>query len=98
MNATAGARTVNLFPIAWLALCAIAVALLIWWWNLISRGPIVPAAWVPFVLPLLLAVRAVTQHPVVSPLLVGLVLGLSLAGATGRGALFVLVGHRSIRA
>lgn len=91
MTAGAGAgRRMIAWP--WVGLAAVVVVLLIWWWSPITRSSVVPAALIPFVLPVLLLVRAGLPYPRLGSALSGLVLGLSLFGATGRGAVFLVVG------
>lgn len=92
MSATVGVHASSRPSVAWLVLAALALAPLTWWWTVIDRGPVLPAALMPFAIPPLLVLRAFVRSSSRGGLLIGLVLGICLAGATGRGAIFVIIG------
>jgi hypothetical protein len=71
----------------WLVLAVVTAAFFPWWWSLISRGPIGVASWAPLALPVVFAARGFIPG-LPGAVLIGLALGLTLAGATGRGAVF----------
>ncbi|HZP97443.1 MAG TPA: hypothetical protein VFC31_14080 [Candidatus Limnocylindria bacterium] len=85
MRTVAAARPVS--TILWIGLAAFATALLVWWAELISRGPAHVGAWMPFVLPIIFVVRAALRTSWASAL-PGLALGITFSGVTGRGVVF----------
>ncbi len=83
----------------WFILALVTVVLIGWWWRfVIATGNVAPpaAAFVPLALPVLLVVRGAISRSGVAPVVSGVVLGLSLFGASGRGAVFLTIGFASV--